>query len=323
VNIVIPDDYQDAVHKLSCYSLIRHHAITRYRQPARDLDQLVERLREADVIVAIRERVEFSRELLTRLPKLKLLALVGRGAGSIDFKACTELGIPVSTGSSNSPVAPAELTVALIVASRRNVALEAERMRRGDWPCTLSHRLRGSTLGIFGLGAIGDLVAQAGKGLGMEILVWGRAGSLQRARAAGYRTAASQAELFERSDVLSLHVRLRPETRGIVGPSDLARMQPTALLVNTARAELIQPVALLAALQQGRPGYAALDVYEQEPIMHGDHPLLKMPNVLCLPHLGWAEWDNFELYFSEAFAQIVAFEKGETLRLANPEVRLR
>ena len=323
MNIVIPDDYQDAVHKLSCYSLIRHHAITRYRQPARDLDQLVERLREADVIVAIRERVEFSRELLTRLPKLKLLALVGRGAGSIDFKACTELGIPVSTGSSNSPVAPAELTVALIVASRRNVALEAERMRRGDWPCTLSHRLRGSTLGIFGLGAIGDLVAQAGKGLGMEILVWGRAGSLQRARAAGYRTAASQAELFERSDVLSLHVRLRPETRGIVGPSDLARMQPTALLVNTARAELIQPVALLAALQQGRPGYAALDVYEQEPIMHGDHPLLKMPNVLCLPHLGWAEWDNFELYFSEAFAQIVAFEKGETLRLANPEVRLR
>jgi D-3-phosphoglycerate dehydrogenase len=323
VNIVIPDDYQDAVHKLSCYSLIRHHAITRYRQPARDLDQLVERLREADVIVAIRERVEFSRELLTRLPKLKLLALVGRGAGSIDFKACTELGIPVSTGSSNSPVAPAELTVALIVASRRNVALEAERMRRGDWPCTLSHRLRGSTLGIFGLGAIGDLVAQAGKGLGMEILVWGRAGSLQRARAAGYRTAASQAELFERSDVLSLHVRLRPETRGIVGPSDLARMQPTALLVNTARAELIQPGALLAALQQGRPGYAALDVYEQEPIMHGDHPLLKMPNVLCLPHLGWAEWDNFELYFSEAFAQIVAFEKGETLRLANPEVRLR
>ena len=183
MKIVIPDDYQDMVDQLACFALIRHHEVTRYREPARDLDQLVERLRDADVVVSIRERVEFSRALLTRLPKLKLIALIGRNSHMLDFAACTELGIPVATGKSNSPVAPAELTIALILASRRNVALEAERMRRGDWPCTLSHRLRGSTLGIFGLGAIGQLVAEAGRGLGMEVLVFGQQGLVREGRA--------------------------------------------------------------------------------------------------------------------------------------------
>src|ERR1700716_857174 len=228
MKIVIPDDYPDPVDKLECYSLTRHHQVTRYREPARDLAQLVERLREADVVVSIRERVAFSRALLEQLPGLKLIARVGRNSQMIDFAACTALGIPVATGVSNSPVAPAELALALIVASRRNVALEGERMRRGDWPCTLSHRLRGSTLGIFGLGHIGQLVAQGGRGLGMEILVWGQKNSLEKAAAAGYAAAASKADLFARSDVLSLHVRLRPETRGIVGSDDLARMKPTA-----------------------------------------------------------------------------------------------
>jgi D-3-phosphoglycerate dehydrogenase / 2-oxoglutarate reductase len=323
MKIVIPDDYQDMVHKLACYSLISKHDVTRYREPARNLDQLVERLRDADVVVAVRERVNFSRALLERLPRLKLLALVGRNAGTIDFAACTALGIPVSTGKSNSPDAPAELTMALIVASRRNVALEAERMRRGDWPCTLSHRLRGSTLGIFGLGAIGRLVAAAGHGLGMKVLAWGQQGSAERAKAAGYEVAAGKEDLFERSDVLSLHVRLKADTRGIVGPADLARMKPTALIVNTSRAELIEPGALVAALAAGRPGYAAVDVYEQEPVTGGNHPLLEMPNALCVPHLGWAEWDNFELYFGEAFEQIVAFEQGAPMRLANPDVKRR
>jgi D-3-phosphoglycerate dehydrogenase len=323
VKIVIPDDYQDVVHKLTCFSLIKHHDVTRYREPARDFDQLVERLRDAEVVVSIRERVEFSRALLERLPKLKLLALVGRGASTIDFAACTEFGIPVSIGKSNSPDAPAELTVALILASRRNIALEAERMKRGDWPCTLSHRLRGSTLGIFGLGFIGQLVAQSMHGMGMKVLVWGQEKSRERARAVGYEIAAGKDDLFERSDVLSLHVRLRPETRGIVGPEDLARMKPTALIVNTARAELIRPGALVEALRKGRPGYAAVDVYEEEPVTGGNHPLLKLPNSLCVPHLGWAEWDNFELYFRECFEQIVAYENGGTLRLANPDVTPR
>ena len=323
MRIVIPDDYQDAVHKLSAFSLISHHDVVRYREPARDLDQLVERLANADIVVSIRERVEFSRALLTRLPKLKLIALVGRGSHMLDFNAATDLGIPVSTGVSNSPVAPAELTLALIVASRRNIALEAERMKRGEWPCTLSHRLRGSTLGIFGLGHIGALVAEGGKGLGMKVLVFGQRNSLEKAAAAGYEAAGSKANLFERSDVLSISVRLRPETRGIVGPDDLARMKPTALFVNVARAELIQPGALLDALKKGRPGYAAVDVYEQEPVVGGNHPFLSMPNVLCTPHLGWAEWDNFELYFRECFEQIVKFERGEPLRLGNPTVKPR
>src|SRR5215213_3087465 len=311
MKIVIPDDYQDMVDQLACFSLLRQHDVIRYREPARDLAALVERLRDADVVVSIRERVEFSRALLEQLPKLKLIALVGRNSQAIDFAACTALGIPVTTGKSNSPDAPAELALALIVASRRNVALEAERMKHGDWPCTLSHRLRGSTLGIFGLGAIGQLVAAGGRGLGMNVLVFGQKNSLEKAAAAGYEAAKSKADLFERSDVLSLSVRLRPETKGIVGPGDLARMKPTALLVNVARAELIQPGALLEALKKGRPGYAAVDVYEEEPVVNGDHPLLKMPNVLCTPHLGWAEWDNFEQYFQECFEQIVKFEKGE------------
>jgi D-3-phosphoglycerate dehydrogenase / 2-oxoglutarate reductase len=321
MKIVIPDDYQDMVDQLPCFALIRHHDVVRYREPARDLDQLVERLADADIIVSIRERVNFSRALLERLPKCRLLALVGRNSQRIDFAAATELGIPVSTGISNSPVAPAELTLALIVASRRNVAREAERMRRGDWPCTLSRRLRGSTLGIYGLGAIGSLVAEGGKGLGMTVLAFGQENTRKKAEAAGYEVARSKAELFERSDVLSISIRLQRETRGIVGPEDFARMKPTALFVNVARAELVQPGALLDALRQGRPGYAAVDVYEEEPVTGGNHPFLTMPNVLCTPHLGWAEWDNFELYFRECFEQIQKFENGEALRLANPAVK--
>jgi D-3-phosphoglycerate dehydrogenase / 2-oxoglutarate reductase len=323
MKIVVPDDYQNLMDRLECYKLIQHHDIVRYRAPARDLDQLVERLADADVVISIRERVEFTRTLLERLPKLKLIALVGRNSQAIDFKACTDLGIPVATGKSNSPVAPAELTVGLMLAARRNVALEAERMKRGEWPCTLSHRLRGSTLGIYGLGTIGELVAEAGRGLGMEILVLGQSASAAKAHKAGYLVARDKAELFERSDVLSLHLRLRPETKGIVTTEDLARMKPTALLVNTSRADLIAPGALLEALRNGRPGFAAVDVYDREPIVNGDHPFLSMPNVLCTPHLGWAEWTNFELYFREAFEQIVLFEQGQPLRLGNPQVVAR
>jgi D-3-phosphoglycerate dehydrogenase / 2-oxoglutarate reductase len=316
MKIVIPDDYQDIVDRLSCFSLLAGHDVIRYREPAAGPDQLVERLRPAEVIVAIRERVNFSRALIEQLPNLRLIALVGRAATTIDYTACVDHKILVSTGASNSPMAPAELTVALIVAARRNIALEAERMRRGDWPCTLSHRLSGSTLGIFGLGAIGSIVARAGAGMGMHVLAWGQQTSAVKAKAAGYDFAASKADMFERSDVLSLHIRLRAETRGIVGPDDLARMKPTSLLVNTSRAELIQSGALLAALRAGRPGYAAVDVYEEEPVTNGNHPFLSMPNVLCTPHLGWAEWDNFELYFRECFEQIVAFTNAAPMRLA-------
>src|SRR5215471_8392912 len=321
MKIVIPDDCQDMTHQLDAFKLLTGHEVTRYRAPASDFAELVDRLKPAECVVEIRERIDFSRALIEKLPNLKLIALVGSRSRAIDYAAAREHQVPVSRGISGSPEAPAELAVALMLASRRNVVIEAPRMQRGEWPSTLSHRLRGSTLGIFGLGAIGELVAQGGRGLGMEVLVWGQKSSLEKATAAGYAPAASKAALFELSDVLSLHARLTPETHGVVGADDLDRMKPTALIVNTARVELIAPGALLAALRKGRPGYAAVDVYEHEPAI--GHPFLSMPNVLCTPHLGWAEWDNFELYFREAFEQIVKFEKGEPLRLGNPKVKPR
>lgn len=299
------------MHRLRCYELLRGHDVIRFKEPARTLDELAERLRGAQVVVAIRERVAFPRALLERLaPQLKLISLVGRHSAVIDFEACKALGIRVAHGSAASPVAPAELTVALILASRRNVVLEAGRMQRGELPATMSHRLRGGTLGIYGLGTIGALVAPLGPALGMRVLVWGRAKSLDAARQAGYDVAASKAELFAQSDVLSLHLRLNAETRGAVTAEDLARMKPTALFVNTARAELVQPGALLGALKQGRPGFAALDVYEEEPLPK-EHPLLQLPNVLCTPHAGWAEFETFETYFGEAFENVACYARGE------------
>jgi D-3-phosphoglycerate dehydrogenase len=311
MRIAIPDDYQDIVHRLKCFELLRGHEVLRFREPARDADELAERLADAQVVVAIRERVAFPRSLLKRLPKLELLALVGRHSKVIDFPACKDLGIDVIHGSNASPASPAELTLALILASRRNIATEAERMKRGELPRALSHRLRGSTLGVLGLGTIGALVAAAGAGMGMRILVFGREASLAKAREVGYQAAKSTAQLFEEADVLTLQVRLTPETRGSVTREDLGRMKPSALFVNTARAELVQPGALLESLRSGRPGYAALDVYEEEPVPQG-HPLLAMPNVLCTPHLGWAEYDNFELYFGECFEQIARWAKAKT-----------
>jgi D-3-phosphoglycerate dehydrogenase / 2-oxoglutarate reductase len=311
MRIVIPDDYQDIVHRLKCFELLRGHEVLRFREPAGDQDQLIERLSGAEVVVAIRERVAFPRPLLERLPKLKLLALVGRHSSGIDFAACKDLGIDVVHGSSASPASPAELTLALILASRRNIVTEAAGMKRGDLPSTVSHRLRGSTLGIYGLGTIGSLVGAAGAGLGMKILVFGREASLAKARQAGYHAAKSKAQLFEEADVLTLQVRLTAETRGSITRDHLVRMKPSALFVNTARAELVQPGALLEALKKGRPGYAALDVYEEEPVPP-EHPLLALPNVLCTPHLGWAEHENFELYFGECFQQIARYAASQS-----------
>jgi len=294
------------VHRLKCFELLRGHEVLRFREPAQSQDELVQRLREADCVVAVRERVAFPRALLERLPKLRLLALVGRHSSVIDFAACKDLGIDVVHGSSASPASPAELTMALILASRRNIVTEAGGMKRGALPAALSHRLRGSTLGIYGLGTIGSLVAAAGAGLGMQVLVWGRQSSLQKARELGYRPASGKVQLFEESDVLTLQVRLSAETRGSITREDLGRMKPTALFVNTARAELVEPGAVLESLRTGRPGYAAFDVYEHEPVPP-EHPLLAMPNVLCTPHLGWAEYENFELYFGECFEQIARY----------------
>ena len=321
MRVVIPDDYQDCLHTLDCYAALRGHEVARHRLPARDEAHFAELLRDADAVVAVRERSAFPRALLERLPRLKLISQVGRSTHHIDLAACAERGVTVCAGTQASPIAPTELTWALILAARRNVVVEAERMRRGEWPTTLSHRLAGSTLGIFGLGTIGELVARVGPAFGMRVLVWGRDSSRALARTRGYDAATSREQFFAESDVLSLHVRMTDATRGIVTRSDLARMKPTALFVNTSRAGLVEPGALEDALRAGRPGYAAVDVYDREPVTGGDHPLLKMENVVCMPHLGWADRDTFELYFGEAFRQVADFFAGRPVNVIGRDLR--
>jgi D-3-phosphoglycerate dehydrogenase len=320
MRIAIPDDYQNVVHELRCYAALAAHDVVRYKEPAADLSEFARRLHAAEAIVPIRERSCFPRALIEQLPNLRVISQTGRSTRHIDLDACTQKGIVVMAGTNASPIAPAEMTWALVLASRRHVPEEVERMKRGQWPHTLSHRLCGSTLGIFGLGMIGSLVARYGAAFGMNVLVWGQEASAQRAREAGYELASSQMDLFERADVLCLLVRMTPQTRGIVTREHLARMKPTALFVNTARAALIEDGALVEALRTGRPGFAAVDVYEHEPIMAANHPLLAMPNVVCTHHIAWAEHDTFELYFGEAFENLVAYARGEPRNVVNREL---
>jgi D-3-phosphoglycerate dehydrogenase len=309
MRIVIPDDYQDAVRGLSCFSKLAGHEVTVYHDTVRDLDALAERFREADALVLIRERTPIREELLARLPGLKLISQTGKGTAHIDLAACARRGIVVAAGT-GSPYAPAELTWALVLAAARHLPFEVERLRAGHWQSTLGTGLRGRTLGIWGYGKIGTLVAGYGRAFGMDVRIWGREGSLSRAQADGYATFGSREELFERSDVLSLHIKLDAQTRGIVKAEDLARMRPDSLLVNTSRAELIETGALEAALRRGRPGRAAVDVYESEPVLGAAHPLLALDNAVCTPHLGYVEKDSYETYFGQAFDAVAAFAEG-------------
>jgi D-3-phosphoglycerate dehydrogenase len=247
-----------------------------------------------------------------------LISQTGKGTAHIDLAACHRRGVTVTAGT-GSPHAPAELTWALVLAALRHIPRETARLRAGHWQSTLGTGLRGRTLGIWGYGKIGSLVAGYGRAFEMNVLVWGREGSLSRAQADGYATAPGRNALLERSDVLSLHLKLNRETRGTVTAADLARMKPSALLVNTSRAELIEPGALAAALRAGRPGFAAVDVYEEEPVLGAAHPLLSMDNAVCTPHLGYVEKDSYELYFEQAFDQVVAFAAGNPTGVVGPE----
>ncbi|MBS1218369.1 MAG: D-isomer specific 2-hydroxyacid dehydrogenase NAD-binding [Proteobacteria bacterium] len=315
--IAIPDDYHNLVRSLDCMQALRGHEVRIYNEAAPPADTLVRNLQDADIIVPIRERTRFTREIIAQLPKLKLFSQTGRSCHHIDLEACNERGIAVAAGSHASPYTVAEQTWAMILGSLRDIANETALMKLGRWRGRFSTGLKGRTLGVFGLGTIGKLVAATGASFGMRVLVWGREGSLAAARAAGYDTAASQTELFEQSDVLALLVRLSKETRGIVTAAHLAAMKPTALLVNTARAELIAPGTLAAALRAGRPGFAAVDVYENEPVLNGNHPLLQLDNALCTAHSAWLERDTYELYFGEAFRNAAAFAAGQSLALVN------
>jgi D-3-phosphoglycerate dehydrogenase len=315
MNIVIPDDYQDAVRHLDCFGKLAAHQVTIYRDTPKDLDTLAEQLADAEALVLIRERTPITEALLARLPKLRLISQTGGGVAHIDVDACRRHGVTVTAGT-GCPTSTAELTWGLLIASMRHIPTEVAELKAGRWQTTLGTGLRGRTLGVFGYGKIGSLVAGYGRAFGMNVLVWGREGSLTRARDDGFETVASQAALFEQADVLSLHLRLNGETRGIVGAADLARMNPSARLINTSRAELIEPRALVEALRARRPGFAAVDVYENEPAF--EHPLLALDNVICTPHLGYVERDHYELYFGKAFDQVVDFAAGMPSGVLNP-----
>lgn len=317
MRILIPDDYQDAVRGLACFSKLAGHEVTVFTDTVKEIESLAERLQPAEALVLIRERTRISDALLARLPNLKLISQTGKGTSHIDVAACTRRGVVVTAGT-GSPYAPAELTWALVLAALRHIPYEVARLRAGHWQSTLGTGLRGRTLGIWGYGKIGSLVAGYGRVFGMNVLVWGREGSLSRAQADGYATAGDRQTLFEQAGVLSLHIKLDKETRGIVTAADLARMKPDALLVNTSRAELIEPGALEAALRAGRPGFAAVDVYEEEPVLGAEHPLLALSNAVCTPHLGYVEKDSYESYFGQAFDQVVAFAQGFPVHVVNP-----
>ncbi len=329
MNIIILDDYQDAVRKLKCAAVLEPYNAKVFTNTVKGIGQLSVRLRDADVLVLIRERTQFPRALLEKLPRLKLISQTGRVGPHLDVEACTRMGIAVAEGV-GSPVAPAELTWALIMASMRRLPQYIGNLKHGAWQQSglktasmppnfgIGMALKGRTLGIWGYGRIGRLVAGYGRAFGMQVQVWGSEVSRDRAVADGLVATADCMSLFESSDVLSLHLRLTEDTRGIVGLEALSRMKPTALLVNTSRAELIEEGALVAALNRGRPGMAAVDVFETEPILQG-HPLLRLENAVCTPHIGYVEQDSYELYFGAAFDNVVNFIHNTPTNLVNPE----
>ena len=328
MNIVILDDYQDAVRKLACAAKLDAFPAKVYTNTVKGIGQLSVRLRDAEVIILIRERTQINRQLIEKLPKLKMIAQTGRVGSHIDVAACTERGVVVAEGV-GSPVAPAELTWALIMAATRRIPQYVGHLKHGAWqqaglksasmPANfgIGTVLKGKTLGIWSYGKIGQLLAGYGRAFGMRVLIWGRDASQEKALADGFEVANSKRELFDQSDVLSLHLRLSDETRGIVTLEDLSQMKPTALLVNTSRAELIGPEALISALNRGRPGLAAVDVFESEPILQG-HALLRLENCICTPHIGYVEQDSYELYFGAAFDNVINFIKGTPTNIVNP-----
>ncbi len=319
MKIIIPDDYQHVVQTLECFRLLDGFEVQLYHDTVTDLDELARRLADADALVLTRERTRIGEALLARLPDLKLISQTGKVAGHVDVEACTRRGIAIAEGF-GSPVAPAELTWALIMAAMRGLVPAVNGLTAGRWQTNIGDCLEGKTLGIWGYGKIGRRVARYGAAFGMDVLVWGSESSRQQAQADGFAAAASRSDFFRQSDVLTLHLRLKPATSGIVRHEDLAQMQPSALFVNTSRAELVETGALQRALGEGRPGPAPRDVFYQEPIYDPHHWALSLPNVLCTPHIGYVERRGYEYYFGVAFQNVVDFFSGQPKNLRNPEV---
>lgn len=320
MNITILDDYQDVVRTLDCYRKVAGHNVTIWNDHTKDVDALAERLKDTEALALIRERTPIRAPLLERLPRLRIISQRSVYP-HIDVGACTARGVIVSSDMhpGRPSYATAELTWGLIIAAARYIPQEAAALKAGRWQSTVGTGLRGRTLGIFGYGRIGVIVAGYGTAFGMKVQVWGREGSLERARADGCGAARSREAFFEECDVISLHLRFTDGTRGIVTAADLARMKPTAIIVNTSRAGLIELGALAEALKRGRPGRAAVDVYEEEPVLNADHPLLALDNAVCTPHLGYVERDGYESQFNSIFDQILAYAAGKPINVVNPE----
>ncbi len=324
MKIAILDDYQDVVRRLDCFSKLQGHEVTVWNDHSKDVDVLAQRLKDTEALVLIRERTPIRAPLIERLPKLKLISHHSVYP-HIDVEACTRQGVVLCSNlhPGQPSYATAELTWGLIIAAMRNIPQEVAALKAGRWQSTVGQGLRGKTLGVYGYGRIGAVIAGYGKAFGMKVLVWARETSLARARADGYAAARSKEAFFEDSDVISLHLRLIAETRGIVSAADLARMKPTALIVNTSRAGLIEPGALEQALQRGRPGMAAVDVFEEEPVLGANHPLLKLDNALCTPHIGYVERAGYERIFGSIFDQIIAYAGGKPVNVINPDALTR
>jgi D-3-phosphoglycerate dehydrogenase / 2-oxoglutarate reductase len=320
VKISILDDYFDTVRTLDCFAKLAAYDVQIWNDHVQDVDVLAERLSDTEALVLIRERTQIRGSLLERLPKLKLISQRSVYP-HIDIDVCTRLGIIVSSGQhADTPsYATAEFTWGLVLAAMRAIPQQMAALQAGKWQIGVGHTLRGKTLGIYGYGRIGAVVAGYGKAFGMKVLVWARDKALAQARLDGYETAGSKDAFFEQCDVLSLHMRLLDATRGIVTAADLARMKPSALLVNTSRAGLIEPNALVNALRAGRPGMAAVDVYEKEPLRDVNDPLLTMDNVVCTPHLGYVSRDEYEIQFTDIFDQILAYAAGAPIAVVNPD----
>jgi D-3-phosphoglycerate dehydrogenase len=321
LKISILDDYFDTVRTLPCFGELASHDVTVWNDHVQDVDALAERLCDCQALVLIRERTEIRASLLERLPKLELISQRSVHP-HIDIDVCTRLGVVVSSNlhADTPSYAAAELTWGLVLAAMRQIPQQVASMKAGGWQMGVGSTVRGKTLGIYGYGRIGSVIAGYGRAFGMDVIVLAREESLSRARADGYRVAETKQAFFESSDVISLHMRLVDATQGIVSAVDLARMRPTALLVNTSRAGLVEPDALLAALRAGRPGMAALDVYEHEPLLDTSDPLLAMENVVCTPHIGYVSRDEWELQFSDVFSQINAYASGAPINVVNPDV---
>ena len=328
MNIIILDDYQDVVRKLNCSNKLEAYPAKVFTNTIKGVGQLSVRLKDAEILVLIRERTHITRQLIEKLPKLKMISQTGKIGSHVDVTACTERGIVVAEGA-GSPVAPAEMTWALIMAAMRRLPQYINNLKTGAWQHSglkssamptnfdLGQVLKGKTLGIWGYGKIGQLLAGYGKAFGMRVLLWGSEASRALAVEHGFESAASREEFFSQSDILSLHLRLNDSTRGIVTLADLQVMKTTALLVNTSRAELLAPDTLIAGLNRGRPGMAAIDVFESEPILQG-HALLRLENCICTPHIGYVEQESYELYFGTAIDNVVNFIKGIPTNIVNP-----